>query len=148
MAKEQMTAVPALQLKRTFSAPREKVFRAWTDPKELARWFAPTPDHSAIVPELDLKVGGRYRIEIRHTGGNVHKVSGIYREITPPEKIAFTWSWENDPAKSVSLVTVEFRDLGDSTELLLTHEQLPSTEDRGKHEHGWSGCFDQLSRYL
>ena len=148
MAKEQMALQPALQMKRTFHAPREKVFRAWTDAKELARWFAPSSDYSTAVPELELKVGGRYVIEMHHKDGNVHRVTGAYREIQPNEKIKFTWRWENDPAAHESIVTVEFRDLGPSTEILLSHEQLPSAEQSGKHEQGWNGCFDQLGKYL
>lgn len=148
MAKEQMTPLPALQVKRTFQSPRERVFRAWTDAKELARWFHVSADYSTVVPELDLRVGGKYRVEMHHKGGNVHKLFGTYREIAPPEKVAFTWSWENDPGASESLVTVEFRDLGGSTEILLTHELLPSAEERGKHEHGWTGCLEQFANYI
>ena len=148
MAKEQITILAALQMKRTFQAPRERVFRAWTDARELALWFAPSPEYTTSVPELDLSVGGKYRIEIRHKGGNTHKVFGTYREITPPEKVSFTWSWENDPSANQSVVTLEFRDLGAATELLLSHELLPSAEERGKHEHGWNGCLEQLAKYL
>ena len=68
MAKTQTSPTTALTLKRTFAAPRERVFRAWTDPKELARWFAPSPDHSSVVPEFEFKVGGKYRLEVRHQG--------------------------------------------------------------------------------
>jgi uncharacterized protein YndB with AHSA1/START domain len=148
MVKEQITILPAVQLKRTFQAPREKVFSAWTDARQLARWFAPSPEYSTVVPELDLRVGGKYRIEIHHQGGNVHKLMGTYREIAPPEKVVFTWRWEDGPGANESLVTILFRDLGPSTEILLTHELLPSAEERGKHEHGWNGCLDQLAGYL
>ena len=148
MAKEQLSAIPAVQMKRTFQAPREKAFRAWTDARELAPWFAPSAEYSTVVTELDLNVGGQYCIEIHHKGGNVHKVMGTYREIEPPEKLAFTWRWENDPSASESVVTVEFRDLGPATEILLTHELLPSAEEREKHGHGWEGCLAQLAKYL
>src|SRR5271165_4765717 len=130
MPKDQMTKLPVLQMKRIFQAPRERVFRAWTDPVELARWFGPSADYHALVPEFELRIGGKYSLEIHHKGGNVHRVSGTYREIRPPEKLAFTWRWENDPTASESIVTVEFRDLGVSTEILLTHEQLPNAEQR------------------
>lgn len=148
MAKEQMSTQPALQIKRTFQAPRDRVFRAWTDPKELALWFHVSADYSTLVPELDLRVGGKYRLEMHHKGGNVHKVVGLYREIKPPERIVFTWRWEADSTAHDSLVTVEFRDLGKSTEIALTHEQLPSAEEREKHGHGWNGCLEELAKYL
>ena len=126
MAKEQLSPETTLKLRRTFQAPRERVFRAWTDPIELGRWFAPSEEYSAIVPVLELQVGGKYCVEMHHKGGNIHRVSGTYREIKPPEKIAFTWRWEHDPDVAESLVTIEFRDLGPSTEILLTHEHLPN----------------------
>lgn len=148
MAKEPPSPETTLKLRRTFQAPRERVFRAWTDPKELALWFAPAPDCTTRVPELDLKVGGRYKVEIHHKGGNVNKVGGTYREIKPPEKIVFTWCWEHDATQHESLVTIEFLDLGPATEVLLTHERLPNVEERNKHEQGWTGCLTQLAEYF
>jgi len=148
MAKEQLSPETTLKVRRTFQAPRERVFRAWTDARELARWFAPSAEYSTQVPELDLKVGGKYKVEMHHKGGNVHTVSGTYREIRPPEKIVLTWGWEGAPGGSESLVTIEFLDLGPATEILLTHEQLPSAEERQKHEQGWNGCLTQLAGYV
>ena len=148
MAKEQLSPETTLKVRRTFPAPRARVFRAWTDPKELALWFAPSVEYSTKVPELDLKVGGKYRVEMHHKGGNINRVGGTYREINPPEKLVFTWRWENDPTAHESLVTVEFLDLGTSTEVLLTHVQLPNVEQREKHAQGWNGCLEQLGRYV
>jgi uncharacterized protein YndB with AHSA1/START domain len=148
MAKEQLSPETTLKVNRVFQAPRERVFRAWTDARELARWFAPSTEYTTKVSELDLKVGGKYKVEMHHKGGNVHTVSGTYREITPPEKIVFTWNWEDSPGAIESLVTLEFLDLGPSTEILLTHEHLPSGEERQKHEQGWNGCLAQLAGYI
>lgn len=149
MAKAQQSSPETtLQMKRTFAAPRQRVFRAWTEANELARWFAPSSDYTTVVPELDLRVGGKYRLEIHHKGGNVHRIAGAYREILPPEKLVFTWEWEGDPSPESSVVTVEFHDMGKSTEVILTHEQLPSVEERDKHAHGWTGCLEQLDKFL
>jgi uncharacterized protein YndB with AHSA1/START domain len=149
MAKaQQSTPDTSLQMRRTFSAPRQRVFRAWTDPNELARWFAPSADYSTVVPEFDLRVGGKYRLEIHHKGGNVHRLWGIYREIRPPEKLVFTWRWDGDTLSQDSVVTIEFHDLGNSTEVVLTHELLPNIEEREKHVHGWNGCLEQLAKYV
>ena len=148
MAKEQLSPETTLKVRRVFQAPRERVFRAWTDAKELALWFHPSPEYSTRVPQLELKVGGKYKVEMHHKDGKVHTVAGTYREIRPPEKIAFTWSWAGDPNASESLVTIEFLDLGPTTEVLLTHVQLPSAEERQKHEQGWNGCLAQLAPYL
>ncbi len=148
MDKTQSPAAITLQIKRTFRAPRERVFRAWTDRAELAQWFAPSAEYSTVVPELDLRVGGRYRVEMHHKDGNVHRVSGAYQEIKPPEKVVFTWRWDGDTGLEDTVVTIEFLDLGDSTEVTLTHERLPTPEERDKHAHGWNGCMDQLGRIL
>jgi uncharacterized protein YndB with AHSA1/START domain len=148
MARTQTSPATTLTLTRTFAASRDRVFRAWTDAQELACWFAPSPDYRAVVPEFDFRVGCRYRLEIHHKGGNVHRLTGTYQEIKPPEKLVFTWRWEQDPNSRESLVTIEFRDLGEATELTLTHERLPNAEERDKHDHGWNGCLDQLAKYL
>jgi uncharacterized protein YndB with AHSA1/START domain len=148
MDKAQSSANITLQVKRTFRAPRAQVFRAWTDRAELARWFAPSAEYTTVVPELELRVGGRYRVEMHHQSGNVHTVFGTYQEIKPPEKVVFTWRWDGDTSAEDSVVTIEFHDLGSSTEVTLTHERLPSTEERDKHAHGWNGCMDQLAGIL
>ena len=148
MAKEQLSPETTLKIRRTFQAPRERVFRAWTDAAELARWFAPSAEYSTRVPELDLKVGGKYKLEMQHKGGNINKVGGTYREIVPPEKIVFTWRWENDPSAHESLVTIEFLDLGPATQVLLTHVQLPDVDQRDKHSQGWDGCLTRLEQYF
>jgi uncharacterized protein YndB with AHSA1/START domain len=148
MAKTQTSPETSLKLQRTFPAPHERVSRAWSDPKELALWFAPSPDHKTVIAEMDFKVGGKYRLEVHHKGGNIHRLHGTYREIVPPEKIAFTWSWSEEPDANVSVVTVDFHDLGKSTEVMLTHEGLPSVEEREKHTHGWTGVFEQFAKYV
>jgi len=148
MPGEQLSPETTLKIRRKFQASRERVFRAWTDPVEMARWFAPTEDYVTQVPVCDLKVGGKYCVEMHHKGGNVNRVSGTYREIKPPEKLSFTWAWDHEPDIPASLVTLEFHDLGPSTELVLTHERLPNREMRDKHEHGWGGCIDRLENYL
>lgn len=149
MEQTSVTSRPAtFEVTRTFSASRERVFRAWTDAKELECWFAPSPDYTIVVPALELRVGGRYVVEMHHKGGNVHRVAGTYREVSPPDKISFTWKWEGNEGAGETLVTVAFRSLGDATEIYLTHEFLPSAEERDKHSHGWHGCFEQLSHHL
>jgi uncharacterized protein YndB with AHSA1/START domain len=111
-------------------------------------WFHPTTDYTTVVTELDLRVGGAYHLEMHHKGGNVHKLSGTYKEVKPPEKLVFTWHWQREETGPESLVTVEFRDLGGSTEVSLTHVNLIDAETRAKHNEGWNGCLQQLANYL
>ena len=148
MATPQSQQETTLQLKRTFAAPRVRVFRAWTDARQFAQWFAPTADYKTIISELDLRVGGKYRLEMHHKGGNVHQLTGTYRLVKPPEKLVFTWHYQKDESGPDSLVTIEFRDLGGSTEVCLTHEHFQNAEERNKHNEGWTGCLAQLQNYL
>jgi len=135
-------------VKRTFAAPRDRVFRAWTDARQFALWFHPSTDYKTIVSLMDLKVGGKYSVEMHHKNGAIHNVRGTYQEVRPPERLVFTWRWQKEDAAPETLVTVEFRDLGESTEVSLTHRNFINLEDREKHNQGWMGCFDQLQNYL
>jgi len=137
-----------LRLTRTFPASRERVFRAWTEPEALRRWLSPET-HETPSAEVDLRVGGAYRIGMRKlSDGKASYVTGLYREITPPEKLAFTWRWEGEPEHGETLVTLEFRDLGGVTEVVLTHEQFPSEESRDGHGKGWTSCLNKLDTCL
>jgi uncharacterized protein YndB with AHSA1/START domain len=136
-----------LQLRRTFPAPRERVFRAWTTPEEMKRWQAPRPMTTPFA-EVDLRVGGRYRIHMRAPDGAEHRVAGVYREVDPPRRLVYTWAWESGPDQTETLVTVEFFDRGGATEVVLTHALFSSEEARGRHEHGWTGCLDNLAEAL
>ncbi len=138
-----------LDLTRTFDTPREEVFRAWTEPEALKQWFAPSDAFSTPVAEVDLRVGGNYRIGMKPPDkDDLYIVGGTYQEIQPPEKLVFTLSWEQGVDVGETLVTVEFRDLGDSTEVVLSHERFPTEESRDKHAEGWNGCLERLAKFL
>jgi uncharacterized protein YndB with AHSA1/START domain len=130
-----------LEIRRLIPAARERVFDAWTQAKELDRWSAPSP----MTPraEVDLRVGGRYRIVMRDPDGAERSVGGVYRVIERPSKLVYTWKWEESPMPD-SLVTIEFHEHGKETEVILRHEGLTDEGSRGRHEHGWNGCFDNL----
>jgi uncharacterized protein YndB with AHSA1/START domain len=142
-AADQRTAT--LEIRRLIPAARERVFDAWTQAKELDRWSAPSP----MTPraEVDLRVGGRYRILMRGPDGVERSVGGVYRVIERPSKLVYTWRWEETPMAD-SVVTVEFHDRGKETEVVLRHEGLVDTESRARHEHGWNGCFDNLAELM
>jgi uncharacterized protein YndB with AHSA1/START domain len=148
MATPQSQPETSLQVTRTVAAPRDRVYRAWTDAKQFALWFHPTADYTTVITQMDLRVGGAYSLEMHHKGGNVSTLKGKYQQIKPPEKLVFTWHWQQEGAGPESLVTVEFRDLGGSTEVSITHENLFNTEDRARHHQGWVGCLGQLENYL
>ncbi len=147
MATPNPTAETTLQIKRTFAAPREKVFGAWTQPEALKKWCAPSEEFSVPDAKVDLRVGGKYRIAMKAPDGNLHVAIGTYREILSPRKLVFTWTWEGSGMPE-TLVTLEFHDHGASTELVLTHELFPNVEQRDKHAQGWVGCLNGLEKML
>ncbi len=148
MATQRATPETSFELRRTFSAPRGKVFRAWTDPEELKRWWGPD-GYATPSAEVDLRVGGMYRLGMKKLpDGQIFYLTGTYREVRPPERLVYTWRWEAEPELGETLVTVEFRDLGDATEVVVTHELFLSEKARQDHRKGWSGCLDRLARTL
>lgn len=135
----------AVQLTREIRAKPERVFRAFTTPDDLKRWSAP---QGFTVPdaEVDLRVGGAYRISMRAPDGAVHTAIGTYREITPPRRLVYTWRWEGgmEGDETETLVTVEFRERGQGTEVIFLHEGFRDEVTRGKHNEGWTAIFDRL----
>jgi uncharacterized protein YndB with AHSA1/START domain len=132
-----------LRIERTIAAPREKVFEAWTRAEAMTRWFAPGT-HTCRVHALEARAGGAYRVEMRDPEGKSSFVAGVYREITAPSRLVFTWAWEQSPDRGETLVTVELHDEGGGTRLVLTHERFPNTEVRDRHDMGWTGCLANL----
>jgi len=140
---------PVLRLNRVIAASRERVFAAWTTPDAIKGWFGPASCRVLDV-QIDLRVGGEYCFRLSTEQLGEIKVSGQYQEVTPPAKLVYTWQWAGNPelTRGSSLVSVEFVPVGVSTEIRLTHEQLPSIESRDDHARGWSGTFDKLEKYL
>jgi uncharacterized protein YndB with AHSA1/START domain len=136
-----------LTLSRTFAARREHVFAAWTEPEQIKQWFG--PDTCEVLEAyVDLRIGGEYHFRATSPQMGEFSMRGEYREVIPPAKLVYTWQIENDPdfVDRETRVTVEFLDIGDSTEVRLTHENLPSADSVKNHEHGWSGSFDKLEK--
>ncbi|MFN8573232.1 MAG: SRPBCC domain-containing protein [Gemmatimonadaceae bacterium] len=133
-----------LELTRHLHAAPQRVFEAWTSPEALKRWFGPTPDHAVIVHALDVRVGGTFRIELRHVRGASHVVVGVYRVVEPHSRLAFTWRWEDQPGLPETLVTVALRDTNPGTDMTLRHEGFPDELSRARHMDGWTGCTGRL----
>jgi glutathione S-transferase len=138
----QAAAVPTLEVRRTIRAPRQRVFDAWTKAEELKKWHAPGPLRCTLA-EIDLRPGGKYHIEMTEPDGNVHSVSGVYREIDPPRKVVYTWSHDGDHVVKDSLITLEFLERGDSTEVVLTHA-IANDKERESHTKGWMSILEKL----
>jgi uncharacterized protein YndB with AHSA1/START domain len=107
-----------------------------------------TPRHTTRILELDVRVGGRYRLEVTTPDGARVVLSGAYCEVRPPERLVFTWQWDGDPDFGETLVTVDLHARGNLTELVLTHERFLNREWRDRHGAGWNGCFAALEELL
>ena len=133
-----------LRVSRTLPASRERLFAAWTEPAELRRWWGPR-GFTTPSAEIDLRAGGAFRIVMRSAEGKLSLLTGSYLEVTPPERLVYTWQFDGG---ETTLVTVEFHDRVGATEVVVTHERFGSDEARRAHERGWGLCLDRLDELL
>jgi uncharacterized protein YndB with AHSA1/START domain len=136
-----------LRLERTFDAPAEAVFDAWTNPEVLRRWWAADGAWRTPVAEVDLRVGGGYRLSMEDPDeGTLHTVRGEYREVSRPDRLVYSWCWEEADGRSghVSTVTVAFLGEGERTTVVLEHSGLASPQSVQQHRAGWEGCLESL----
>lgn len=139
--------VASLSVKRVLSANVNRVFEAWTHADAMSRWFSCNPEWTATAT-TDFRVGGRYCIVMRRGDETVGMASGEYLEVDPPHRLVFTWRSEGQVNVARSIVTVEFKKCGASTELILTHDLDPSTDEGRAHLGGWEGALTKLQTYL
>ena len=137
---------PELVITRVFDAPRDLVFKAWTEPERLAHWWGPEGFALPFL-ELDMRPGGTWRACMRGPDGTNYWQHGVCRELVPPERLAYTLIWDSDPALEM-LVTVVFAERGDKTEMTFRQQQFKSVEQRDSHHGGWSSSFNRLDAYL
>jgi uncharacterized protein YndB with AHSA1/START domain len=139
----------SLQVKRVINAPRHRVYAAWTNPAELRQWLGPENVRTRDLV-ADARVGGKFRWDLTNPEGEEMTVAGEYRELQPNRKVVFTWQWQDDEdwEGHESIVTVEFFDRDDGTEVKLTHEQLPSKESRDRHSEGWTSILKKLEEFV
>jgi uncharacterized protein YndB with AHSA1/START domain len=146
-----MTAQPselALQMTRVIRAPRPLVFNALTEPDELAKWWGPS-GFTAPSVEVDLCVGGSYRIAMQPPDGELFHLSGEFRKVDPPAHLAYTFRWEDpDPDDRETLVTLSLQDLGETTELVFAQRTFATEPRRALHEQGWTDSFDRLQALM
>jgi len=147
-AADGQTAVHELVIDRKFAAGPEMVFAAWTDPALVAGWFGPQGLQVSDL-DIDLKVGGAYRIAMLNTDGSPHIAVGVYREIDPPSRLSFTWAWQSDGvAGNESLVEIEFEAVDGGTLMHFRHSGFESDNAVVMHNAGWDSSFISLDEFL
>ncbi len=136
-----------LRITRTLDAPPERVFAAWTDPAQLARWWGP---RTFTLPSLeaDIRPGGKWRACIRSPEGEDHWMSGTYEEIDPVERLVLSFAWE-EPDALRTLITVTLKEeAAGKTRLVFHQTPFRSTESRDSHMGGWTSCLERLDDLL
>ena len=138
-----------LRMVRLFKASRDRLFAAWTDSRQMAAWFGP-PDVSVRSCELDVRVGGSWRLSGGRNGQPLLAVSGKYLEVTPPERLVFTWAWrQQDGSRGHETeVTITFEPAGKNTKLTLVQTLFAEELHRDNHSKGWESSFNSLEKYL
>jgi uncharacterized protein YndB with AHSA1/START domain len=138
-----------LVITRTFDAPRELVFDAWTSSSHLMNWWGPS-DYPVTHVTMDVRPGGRWRNCLTSpTTGKELWQGGVFREVVPPERLAFTFAWEEDGERGLeTLVTVTFAEQGGKTRMTFRQAPFRSVGERDGHQGGWSGSFDRLDEHL
>jgi uncharacterized protein YndB with AHSA1/START domain len=145
---QRLATKPSLALQRHYPVAPEKVWRAWTDAEAVKRWWGPGPGEPVSLAELDVRVGGRFRIVFGGPDGKMHECAGVYKEVVPNRKLVFTWHWPNSTPERVSVVTIIFEEANGETDLLFKHEQLFDEKARDDHQRGWSASLDKLSAFF
>jgi uncharacterized protein YndB with AHSA1/START domain len=131
-----------LQIVRQLAHEPARVFSALTDPAKMSQWFFCSEPGGTKVTS-DLRPGGKYVVEMPHDGEPV-VIHGVYLEIVPPKKLAFTWN--STRGVKDSTVTFELSPIPEGTKLVITHE-LPEDKVQ-EHREGWIACFDNIEAFL
>ena len=145
-----------LILKRMLNAPPERAFQAWTTPEHVRQWMCPEPGMSVPLATMDLRVGGKYRIQMKTPDGEFFTAVGVFKEVKPPERLVYTWDYEKDGSGTefgevegkTSLITVEFLKRGKGTEFVLTHSRFATVESRDNHAQGWGKIVEALAKFV
>jgi len=149
---EHLAKKPAFELvlERVIDAPRARVFEAWTNPEQMAQWFAPKP-FKLIIDKMDFRPGGRFSMAMRGPDGNDFPFTGVYREIVPPAKLSWAGEFASGPPEQVSTV-VTFEEEGQKTKVHVRqtfHVMTPEIEHATKGaKRGWTMTLDQLAAHV
>jgi uncharacterized protein YndB with AHSA1/START domain len=137
----------ALRIERTFDAPAEAVFDAWTSPEVMRRWFHCEPDWETPQVEVDLRTGGKVRVVMRRSDGTDSGATGEYVLIDRPRRLEMTWAFDDDPSNR-QLVELSFFESAGATTVVMINRGISTDERRDAQHHGWQGCFDELGKAL
>ena len=140
-------AARVVRIERTFDARAEDVFDAWTSEEVIRRWFKPKEGWREADAEVDLRIGGTIRVVMRAPDGEPVRAGGEYTLIERPHRLAFTWTFEDDPSNQ-QMIELEFTERDGVTTVLFVNSDISEAERRDSQYEGWSTCFDEIGRVL
>ena len=145
-----------LVLRRVLKATPELAFETWTSAEHIQQWMRPEPGMEVPRASLDLRVGGKFRIQMKTPDGEFFTAVGVFKEVKAPERLVYTWDWEKDGSGAEfgevegkpSLITVEFLKRGARTEFVLTHSRFTTVESRDNHARGWDRGVESFAKFV
>lgn len=148
-ARVQMTDDRVLRISRRLKAPRALVFKVFTDPAHLVRWFGPE-GFTVAECKVEARVGGKFYVDMRSPEGKPHRATGRFQAVDVHSRLVLTWAWldEADKTGHETLLTLTFEKIGDETDLVLHQEVFESADACASHNQGWSSCFNRLEQYV
>jgi uncharacterized protein YndB with AHSA1/START domain len=145
-----------LVLRRVLKATPELAFETWTSAERIQQWMRPEPGMEVPQASMDLRVGGKFRIQMKTPDGEFFTAVGMFKEVKAPERLVYTWDWEKDGSGAdfgevegkTSLITVEFLKRGERTEMVLTHSRFTTVESRDSHARGWDKIAQSFASFV
>jgi uncharacterized protein YndB with AHSA1/START domain len=134
-----------LRIERTYRAPIERVYEAWTSEEVLRRWWRTDRGWDTSDAQVDLRVGGAVRVVMRTETGKEIGGGGVYTEVEPPRRLAFTWLWDGETRRT--LIEIDFSEHAGVTTVVFVHRDLWDEEAVRSHEDGWTRMFEILADY-
>ncbi len=139
-------ATESVTVRHLVVSPRDNVFAAFSTAEAITQWFSPSSDISVEAQRFDFTPGGAYRLAYTMPDGTRPTVHGVFEEISAPERIVMTWTWEPPDPHAYMLTRVSFDlvDKGPTTEIIVRHSNLPSSEFGERYVRGWTGTLERL----
>ena len=145
-----------LVVRRVLKATPERAYQGWTSAEHIQQWMRPEPGMVVPLAHLDLRTGGKFRIQMKMPDGEFFTAVGVFQEVKPPARLVYTWDWEKDGSGAElgevegkpSLVTVEFLKQGEGTELVLTHSRFATVQSRDSHAQGWEKMAASFAKWV
>jgi uncharacterized protein YndB with AHSA1/START domain/DNA-binding transcriptional ArsR family regulator len=142
------TQPTAIRIERTYRAPADALFDAWTNPEVIRKWWHAGPDWDTAEAEADVRVGGRLRVVMRDTDGVEYTASGVYTVVERPSRLGWIWHGEEGEAGTGSRCDLEITEQDGVTSVVLTHSGLPDQHAAAELREGWGLCLDNLDKVI